>query len=275
LKRIISALLILPPLALLVHFGSPLHFLLLVILVVGLALTEFYRMLAAKGFPCWGWLGVTCGGLLPLVFYRADVANQGAVAAVQGAVAAIVVLLFLVGLCTRQELVTSVQSIAFTLLGVFYVGWLLSYLVLLRLLIDGPHYVFYVFGVVWLGDAVALVFGTLFGRHKLAPTLSPRKTVEGAVGGLLGSLCGATLGGRWLLGHFTLTQCLAVGCLLAVLGQSGDLSESLLKRSAGVKDSGVLIPGHGGILDKVDGIVFGAPALYYYILYVIRQELPS
>jgi phosphatidate cytidylyltransferase len=275
LKRIISALLILPPLALLVHFGSPLHFLLLVILMVGLALVEFYRMLAAKGFPCWGRLGVTCGGMLPFVFYISDIGNQGAVAAVQGAVASIIVLLFLVGLFTCQELVTSVQSMAFTLLGVFYIGWLLSYLVLLRLLIDGPHYVFYVFGVVWLGDAVALVCGTLFGRHKFAPTLSPRKTIEGAVGGLLGSLCGATLGGRWLLGHFTLTQCLVVGCLLAVLGQLGDLSESLLKRSAGVKDSGVLIPGHGGILDKVDGILFGAPALYYYILYVIGPELPS
>jgi phosphatidate cytidylyltransferase len=81
--------------------------------------------------------------------------------------------------------------------------------------------------------------------------------------------------GRWSLGNFTLTQCLVVGFLLAVLGQLGDLSESLLKRSAGVKDSGILIPGHGGILDKVDGILFGAPALYYYILFVIGQELPS
>lgn len=268
MKRIISALLILPPFALLVHYGSPLHFVLLVTLMVGLALVEFYRMLAAKGFPCWGWVGVTCGGVLPLAFYIGDIASQAAVAA-------LVMLSFLVGLFTRQELVLSLQSIAFTLLGVFYIGWLLSYLVLLRLLIDGPHYVFYIFGVIWLGDAAALVFGMLFGRQKLAPTLSPRKTIEGAVGGMLGSLCGATVAGRWLLGNFTLTQCLVVGFLLAVLGQLGDLSESLLKRSAGVKDSGILIPGHGGILDKVDGILFGAPALYYYILFVIGQELPS
>lgn len=268
MKRIISALLILPPLALLVYYGSPRHFLVLVIVIAGLALVEFYRMIAAKGFPCWRWLGVTCGIVLPLAFYIGDIASQGAAAA-------IVVLLFLAGLFSRQELVLSLQSIAFTLLGVLYVGWLLSYLVLLRFLIDGAHYVFYLFGVVWLGDAVALFFGTLFGRHKLAPTLSPRKTVEGAVGGVLGSLCGAIVGGCWLLGNFTLTQCLAVGFLLAVLGQLGDLSESLLKRSAGVKDSGVLIPGHGGILDKVDGILFGGPALYYYILFVVGQELPS
>jgi phosphatidate cytidylyltransferase len=268
LKRLISALCILPPLVLIVHFGSPFHFVILVTLVVIVALMEFIHLLSAKGFPCWGGLGIACGGMLPLTFYVSGVAYHGAVAA-------IVFLSFLFGLFSRQELVASVHRIAFTLLGVFYVGWLLSYVILLRLLVDGPNYVFYIFGVVWLGDAAALLFGQLLGRHKLAPTLSPGKTIEGAIGGLMGSLCGAILGGRWLLGHLTLTQCVAIGCLLAVVGQLGDLSESLLKRSAGVKDSGLVIPGHGGILDKVDGILFGAPALYYYVLYVIGQELPS
>ena len=253
---------------LIVHFGSPFSFLILVTVTTLVALVEFYRMLSAKGFPCWRWLGIACGGALPLTFYVGGIAHHGAVAA-------LVMLSFLVGLCVRQELVISFQSLAFTLLGTFYVGWLFSYVVLLRMFINGPNYVFFIFGVVWLGDAAALVSGRLFGRHKLAPRLSPGKTIEGAIGGFLGSLCGATLGGRWLLGHFTLTQCVAIGCLLAVLGQLGDLSESLLKRSSGVKDSGVLIPGHGGILDKVDGILFGAPVLYYYVLYVVGQELPS
>ena len=268
MKRLISALCILPPLVLIVHFGSPVSFLLLVTVITLVALAEFYRMLSAKGFPCWRWLGIACGGALPLAFYVGGIANHGAVAAM-------VMLLFLAGVCARQELVISFQSLAFTLLGTFYVGWLFSYVLLLRMLIDGPAYVFYIFGVVWLGDAVALICGRWFGRHKLAPRLSPGKTIEGAIGGFLGSLCGATLGGRWLLGHLTLTQCVTIGCLLAVVGQLGDLSESLLKRSSGVKDSGVLIPGHGGILDKVDGILFGAPVLYYYVLYVVGQELPS
>jgi phosphatidate cytidylyltransferase len=268
LKRLISALCILPPLVLIVRFGSPFYFLLLLTCVVGLGLVEFYRMLAAKGFPCWRWLGVAIGSLLPLAFYAGGIAHQAAVAT-------IVVLLLMVGLFARRELDISVQSIAFTLLGVFYIGWLLSYVLLLRLLSDGASYVFYIFGVVWLGDAAALVSGMLMGRHKLAPSISPHKTIEGAVGGILGSLCGAILGGLWLLGHFTVAQCLAVGIMLAVLGQLGDLSESLLKRSTGIKDSGMLIPGHGGILDKVDGILFGAPALYYYVFYIIGQELPS
>jgi phosphatidate cytidylyltransferase len=135
--------------------------------------------------------------------------------------------------------------------------------------------VFFLFGVVWLGDAAALVAGTSVGRHQLAPFISPRKTVEGAIGGLIGSLCGALIGGALLLRDMSLPQCIAAGIMLAVLGQLGDLCESLVKRSCGIKDSAMLIPGHGGILDKLDGILFGAPALYYFVLYVLGPELPS
>ena len=130
--------------------------------------------------------------------------------------------------------------------------------------------------LVWLGDAAALYVGRLFGHHKLAPAISPGKTVEGAIGGLFGSLTGALLGKFWLVQEFPLVHCLVLGGILAVLGQVGDLSESLLKRSTGVKDSGHLIPGHGGILDKVDGILFSAPAMYYYYtLYLTRHGLAS
>ncbi len=268
MKRLISALCILPPLILLVRYGSAIHFLFLLMLVIGMALMEFYRMLAAKGFPCWAWLGVTFGLLLPLAFYLGGEASHAAVASV-------IMLALITGLFTRQDLIISVQSAAFTLLGVFYIGWLLSYVILLRQLADGPDYVFYIFAVVWLGDAAAWCVGSLAGRHKLAPTISPRKTVEGAIGGLVGSLCGAIVAGFWLLDHLTFAQGLGIGGMLAVLGQLGDLSESLFKRSAGVKDSGALIPGHGGILDKIDGILFGAPALYYYVLYVTGQGLSS
>jgi phosphatidate cytidylyltransferase len=268
LKRLISAVCILPPLILLVRYGSSAHFLLLLTLVVGVALIEFYRMLAAKGFPCWEWLGVGIGLVLPLAFYVGGTASHAVVASA-------IILSFIMSLFARQELATSLQSVAFTLLGVFYIGWLLSHVILLRLLTEGTYYVFYIFGVVWLGDAAAMGVGIWLGRRKLAPTISPRKTIEGAIGGGIGSICAALVGGIWFLQQITLIQCLAIGGILAVLGQLGDLSESLLKRSAGVKDSGVIIPGHGGILDKVDGILFGAPALYYYVLYVIRPGLSS
>jgi phosphatidate cytidylyltransferase len=268
LKRLISAVFILPPLLVIVRFGSPVHFLLLLTLVVVIALLEFYRMLAAKGVPCRKWLGVGIGIFLPLTFYMGGMASHVAIAAA-------IMLSFITGLFERQELAMALQSLAFTLLGVFYVGWLLSHVILLRLLTEGIYYVFYVFGVVWLGDAVAMGTGTLLGRSKLAPTISPLKTIEGAIGGLIGSICGAVLGGMWLLDDVTLLQCIAMGVILAVLGQLGDLSESFLKRSVGIKDSSAIIPGHGGMLDKVDGILFGAPALYYYVLYVVRPGLSS
>jgi phosphatidate cytidylyltransferase len=268
LKRLVSAICILPPLALVVYYGAPVHFLLLVTIIVGLGLVEFYRMLSDKGFPCWKWLGSAAGMVLPLAFYLGGTASHVAVTA-------IIILMFIAGLFARQDLASALQSIAFTLLGIFYIGWLLSYVLLLRLFVDGPGIVFFVFGVVWLGDAAALVGGTLMGRHKLAPIISPRKTIEGAVGGVIGSLGGAIFAGPLLLASLTLVQCVLAGIILAILGQLGDLSESLVKRGSGIKDSGMLIPGHGGILDKVDGILFGAPAFYFFVLYVIGRELPS
>ena len=269
MKRIVSALCILPLLAILVRYGSPFLFGLIMTGVIGLGLLEFFRMLGGKGLPHWEWLGVLVGVLLPWALYWEVLPGQALVAAM-------VALMFLVGLFSRQELMLSLQSAAYTLLGVLYVSWLLSHVLLLRLLANGQFYVFFVFLVVWLGDAAALYVGSLFGHHKLAPAISPGKTIEGAIGGLFGSLGGALLGHFWLVPEFSLGQCLLLGGILAVLGQVGDLSESLLKRSTGVKDSGQLIPGHGGILDKVDGMLFSTPAMYYYYtLSMTRHGLAS
>lgn len=268
MTRILSALCFLPLLILLVHYGSPLHFLLLIVVVIGLGLLEFYRMLASQGFPCRQWLGLSLGLTLPVAFYMGGMASQGVAAA-------IVVLIVVAGVFARQETVISLQSTAYTLLGVFYVSWLLSHVLLLRGLAHGQYYVFYIFLVVWLGDAAALYVGTLLGRHKLVPSISPGKTIEGAIGGLIGSVGGALLGRLWLHDHFTFAHSVVMGGMLALLGQLGDLSESLLKRSTGAKDSAHLIPGHGGILDKVDGILFSAPAMYYYLVYVTRPGLLS
>jgi phosphatidate cytidylyltransferase len=225
-------------------------------------------MLDDQGLPCWKWLGVVLGVILPLAAYWGGMASQ---ALVTGMIA----LMFAAGIFARGDLSLSLARAAYTLLGVLYVSWLLTHVLLLRLLVEGQFYVLYVFLVVWLGDAAALYIGSMVGRHKLAPSVSPRKTVEGAVGGVLGSVAGALLGKLWLIDGQSLVHCFILGGMLAVLGQLGDLSESLLKRSTGVKDSGQLIPGHGGILDKVDGILFSAPAMYYYTLYITRHGLAS
>ena len=187
MKRLLSALCLLPLLAVLVRFGSPFHFLLLITGVIGLGLTEFYRMLDDQGLPCWKGLGVVLGVLLPLAAYEGGMASQ---ALITGMIA----LLFVAGLFAREDVSLSLARAAYTLLGVLYVSWLLTHVLLLRLLqedIKGQFYVLYVFLVVWLGDAAALYVGSLMGRHRLAPSISPRKTIEGAIGGLLGSVAGA------------------------------------------------------------------------------------
>ena len=115
-----------------------------------------------------------------------------------------------------------------------------------------------------VSDTFAFFFGHALGRRRLAPALSPGKTVEGAIGGLLGGVVGAFAVRALGLPGLPALDTLALGALVAALGIVGDLDESLLKRWAGVKDSGVLFPGHGGMLDRLDGLLFGAPVLYYY-----------
>jgi phosphatidate cytidylyltransferase len=152
--------------------------------------------------------------------------------------------------------------------GVVYVSLLLSHLLLLRWLPDGELLTLFVFGVTWLADAGAYYIGWLIGRHSLAPKISPKKTVEGAIGGLGFSILGGVGAKFWFLPGLSLADSVLLGVLLGIVGQLGDLVESLWKRSAGVKDSSTVLMAHGGILDKVDSLMFTAPVFYYYLVLV-------
>ena len=165
----------------------------------------------------------------------------------------------------------SVAGLAASAFGVLYVGWLAAHFVLLRgVPVIGPGLVTLLVVAVVLTDAGAYFIGSLIGKHKMAPSVSPNKTWEGALGGFAAALLGmivcyllSTSAGwaafpSWNLGYYLLT-----GALLSVVAQVGDLTESCLKRSAGIKDSGRLFPGHGGVLDRCDGFLFAAPVLYY------------
>lgn len=121
------------------------------------------------------------------------------------------------------------------------------------------------FGLTWIGDSAAYYGGSAFGRRLLAPQISPKKTVEGAIFGLLGSLAAGLSMGWWLLGENPIGFSLVV-ILTSLAGQAGDLAESVLKRSAGVKDSSSILPGHGGILDRLDSLFFSAPVFYWLLL---------
>ena len=166
----------------------------------------------------------------------------------------------------RKDLESSLPSSAIAVLATTYVGMLGGSLIRLRndFPNDGSKLVFFLLLVVWLGDSGAYYVGKTFGKHKLSPRISPKKTVEGLMGGIATSIITAVVVHFTFFRNFPLLHAIVAGVILSFAGVVGDLAESMWKRSAAVKDSGTLIPGHGGFLDRFDSIFFTAPILYTY-----------
>src|SRR6185369_411464 len=165
---------------------------------------------------------------------------------------------------------TAAHEVAFALLAFLYIPFLLMHLVLLRQTSFGIQWLFVIMLIVMTNDSAAYYTGCNFGKHRLYPLVSPKKSIEGAVGGLIGSLCGALLAKFTFFPQLTFKDAVVTALVIGAVGQAGDLFESLLKRSFGVKDSGTIIPGHGGVLDRLDSILFAAPVTYYYVLFFFR-----
>lgn len=155
-----------------------------------------------------------------------------------------------------------------------FVGVPLTLLALLRrdLGADGPGYVVLTIMFAWFSDTGGYFAGRFLGRHKLYEAVSPKKTVEGAIGGLGGSVLGAVLAHFWFLPSLSLAHGIPLALVAGALGQAGDLGESVLKRSTGVKDSGAIVPGHGGILDRVDALILTSAVTYLYTLWFLRPS---
>ena len=168
---------------------------------------------------------------------------------------------------------TLLQSWGWTLTGILYMGWMVGHYVMLRQLDHGRELVILALFTTFACDTSAYFVGRAWGKHRMTPTISPHKTWEGAIGGFVGAVA-AALALRYLLslGDWSLplsyVEAIGVGCLVGVVAQLGDLVESLLKRRAGVKDSGNLLPGHGGVLDRIDSLVFTGVIVYYFVLWV-------
>jgi phosphatidate cytidylyltransferase len=172
---------------------------------------------------------------------------------------------------TSRPLENSLPSSAVAVLATTYVGMLGGSLIRLRNdFPDGSNLVFFLLLVVWLGDSGAYYVGKRFGKHKLSPRISPKKTVEGLFGGMTASLITAVIIHFTFFPKFPLHHAAIAGVILSFAGVVGDLAESMWKRSADVKDSGKLIPGHGGFLDRLDSILFTAPILYCYWTLIVH-----
>jgi len=263
LLRILTAVLVLPIVLYLIwspRFGWA--FALFVSFLAGVGLYEYYAIVRARAISPETIGGIVAGILVTLSGYAADLHVTNLV--LWGGLLLVAALHIVRG----QHSVAGLTSSAF---GVFYVGWFSAHVLLIqRTPHVGPVLVTFLFVVVVLTDTAAYVVGSLIGSHPLAPKVSPRKTWEGAAGGLLAALLGVFLwhivgkeAGIDGLPQWGIGNSLKAAALMSVVAQIGDLTESCLKRDAGVKDSGALFPGHGGVLDRCDGFLFAAPILYY------------
>ncbi len=169
-----------------------------------------------------------------------------------------------------REIEHAAREIAYAVLGFVYIPLLLMHLVMLRQQPYGWQWLLTIMLIVMTNDSAAFYSGSAFGKNRLYPQVSPKKSIEGALGGLVGSVAGTMLGRYTFFPQLTIADALFTAILVGIVGQTGDLFESLLKRSFGVKDSGSCIPGHGGVLDRLDSIIFAAPVTYYYAIFFFR-----
>lgn len=276
--RIASAVVFLPLLVLAARVGG-LVWLGFTMLVVGLGLREFYRMMESKGLaPHWK-SGIFAGVILAAGAYLR--VHSGRIAEWNvGALLTVLVGAIMLAELRRGAGKQAVANIAATLLGVVYIGWFGSHIELLRELPRawklpyalGASFALLPFFIAWTCDTAAYAVGLAFGRTRLMPEVSPHKSVEGAVAGLLAAVGAAFVARAWFAPYLSAVDAVALGVLVGVLGQLGDLVESLLKRDAAAKDTSRLIPGHGGVLDRFDSVLFAAPVTAYYLLFRVLER---
>ena len=273
--RAASALTLLPLILFLVWWSVwSVAFTVAVATVIGLL--ELYSAFAAGGYRLRTTLGIVIGlALVAAATFQPLVAFDLLPLILAGSILA-----SLIGELPRHDHDGALPAWALTFTGALYIAWLLSHFVLLRALQiplnpaplsglgieSGAAWVILVLAVTFLQDTAAYFVGRGLGRHKLAPVLSPKKTVEGAIGGLLGAVAASLICIPLLGLPLSVGAGVVIGIIGGIAGPLGDLAESLIKRQVGLKDIGKIIPGHGGVLDRADSLLFTAPALYYLVL---------
>lgn len=269
LKRILSAIVAIPSLYLLILKGGAFWFAVLVSVAGLIAMSEYYRIVFNKS-------NGSVTGPIHITGYIACLALIGFSYIRPGQfeiVAGILAVNFLISGITALFLFKGEPDITDVVgkqvQGLIYIPLLISSLVLLRGdSQDGVAWVFYILVLVAACDTGAFYAGTYLGKHKLCPSVSPKKTIEGFMGGMFFVLVIGLLAKYWYFPSFAWGSTVAFLILVSVVGPCGDLYESVLKRTGGIKDSGSIIPGHGGILDRIDALLFVAPVAYVFQAYI-------
>ncbi len=228
--------------------------------LAALAMYEFFSMVEKKGVQIYKYFGILLGLMIFFMVYMELAPFYGSeLVLMVGAFITLFILQFM-----RRDNTQAIAGVSTTMFGIVYIGWLFSYMLKLKMLPNGSELVAYLILVTKAGDIGAYIVGSSLGRHSLLPRISPKKTVEGAIGGFVFSLSASVLS-KFYLPDISLWHLLLLGSMLGVIAQLGDLSESLIKRDCQIKDSSGVIPGIGGILDLIDSILFTAPVFYFYL----------
>jgi phosphatidate cytidylyltransferase len=265
--RILSALVLAPPLVASVMWQRPEGILGWALAATVIGSGEFYWITLKKD-PVWlRVLGVVVSlGFALLVYY-----TPFASAPVAGLITAML-LFSILQLFFHQEIERAISNTALMAFGLLYVALPMASLAMIKRAPHGSEWIILLFCVTWFADTGAYAFGRMFGKHKLYEKISPKKSIEGAAGGVFVSYLGAVLAKFWYLPTLTWLDTVLIAVPGALLGMIGDLVESMIKRGYGVKDSGKAIPGHGGLLDRIDALLFVTPYVYLYVHFVVASR---
>ncbi len=264
--RILVAVLSIPVLLGLSYLGK-IPFLIFILLVGVFSFFEFAEMVKNKNVNINRALGIISVALLILNAYYKLIDSQLLLLSE-------IIIIFLIELFRDKG--SAIHNIGSTLIGIFYIGLFSSTIILIRESYSGTfHYnnggliIISIFITLWITDSAAYFLGSAFGKHKLFPRVSPNKSWEGAIAGFIFAIITMIVLQAFLITFLTLTNAIVLGIIVGLFGQIGDLIESLIKRDTGVKDSSNIIPGHGGIFDRFDSLIFSSPFIFIYIIYFV------
>jgi phosphatidate cytidylyltransferase len=224
---------------------------------------EYSNIVFGKGFLIEKIEGLVFAFIIPFVFF------WGSSQLIIAVIAFCIIITFIIFLWTINNNSFEVINVAKVAFGFLYIPFLISHFILIRNLDKGVYWVLFVLVIAFAGDITALYIGKYFGKHKLIPLVSPGKTVEGTIGLILGSTLACLLFGYYIFPHISLFHIAVLAFVGSIIGQLGDLSESAIKRNYGLKDASSILPGHGGVLDRMDCLLFIVPFVYYYRIFVI------
>jgi phosphatidate cytidylyltransferase len=224
---------------------------------------EYNKIVFGKGFIKEKIEGLIFSVLIPTAFLYGN--NQILIAVITFCILSV----FILFLWQVKESNIDISSVAKVIFGMMYIPFLMSHFILLRMLENGVFWVLFVLVLAFAGDTAALYIGKYFGKNKLIVTVSPGKTVEGTIGLVCGSIIACLIFSYFYLPEISLIHIFILAFVGSIIGQLGDLCESAIKRNYGLKDASSLLPGHGGLLDRMDCLIFIVPFVYYYRIFVI------